>query len=178
MLLPGTAWWMRSKPAPARALIQAGVAVAVATDANPGTCNTESLPAAAAHACLDSGMTAEEALTARRKEVPEGAWITSMGGWIPHQWTERRHPTLAELGLECFAQNLECVVVMSIAKAADAFGGERRQRWIFHRSRQGSTDAPGQSAPGRRSDAVGRPALAGRLCQRGALARPCNGAGH
>ena len=55
---------MRSKPAPARALIQAGVAVAVATDANPGTCNTESLPAAAAHACLDSGMTAEEALTA------------------------------------------------------------------------------------------------------------------
>ena len=64
VLLPGTAWWMRSKPAPARALIEAGVAVAVATDANPGTCNTESLPAAAAHACLDSGMTAEEALTA------------------------------------------------------------------------------------------------------------------
>jgi predicted amidohydrolase YtcJ len=39
----------------------------------------------------------QEALTARRKDVPEGAWITSMGGWIPHQWTERRQPTLAEL---------------------------------------------------------------------------------
>jgi imidazolonepropionase len=64
VILPGTAWWMRSKPAPARAMIEAGVPVAVATDANPGTCNTESLPAAAAHACLDSGLTVEETLTA------------------------------------------------------------------------------------------------------------------
>jgi imidazolonepropionase len=64
VILPGTAWWMRSKPAPARAMIAAGVPVAVATDANPGTCNTESLPAVAAHACLDSGLTVEETLTA------------------------------------------------------------------------------------------------------------------
>ena len=64
VLLPGTAWWMRSNPAPARELIEAGVPVAVATDANPGTCNTESLPAVAAHACLDSGLTVEETLTA------------------------------------------------------------------------------------------------------------------
>ena len=64
VVLPGTAWWMRSKPAPARAMIAAGVPVAVATDANPGTCNTESLPAVAAHACLDSGLTVEETLTA------------------------------------------------------------------------------------------------------------------
>ena len=64
VILPGTAWWMRSNPAPARAMIAAGIPVAVATDANPGTCNTESLPAAAAHACLDSGLTVEETLTA------------------------------------------------------------------------------------------------------------------
>jgi len=63
VILPGTAWWIRSPPAPARALIEAGVPVAVASDANPGTCNTESLPAVAAHACLDSNLTAEEALT-------------------------------------------------------------------------------------------------------------------
>jgi imidazolonepropionase len=63
-ILPGTAWWMRSKPAPARALIEAGVPVAVATDSNPGTCRTESLPAVAAHACLDSGLSVEETLTA------------------------------------------------------------------------------------------------------------------
>src|SRR6516225_9463727 len=39
----------------------------------------------------------QEALAARRKSVPEGAWVTSMGGWHPNQWAEHRHPTLAEL---------------------------------------------------------------------------------
>lgn len=63
-LLPGTAWWLRSRRAPARELIAAEVPVAIATDANPGSCNTESLPAVAAHACLDMAMTVEETLTA------------------------------------------------------------------------------------------------------------------
>jgi imidazolonepropionase len=44
-------------------MIEAGVPVAVASDANPGTCYTESLAAVAAHACLDSELTAEETLT-------------------------------------------------------------------------------------------------------------------
>ena len=39
----------------------------------------------------------QEALAARRADVPEGEWITSMGGWHPNQWAEHRHPTLAEL---------------------------------------------------------------------------------
>ena len=39
----------------------------------------------------------QESLAARRKDVPQGAWITSMGGWHPNQWAEHRHPTLAEL---------------------------------------------------------------------------------
>jgi predicted amidohydrolase YtcJ len=39
----------------------------------------------------------QEALAARRRTVPEGQWITSMGGWHPNQWTEHRHPTLKEL---------------------------------------------------------------------------------
>ncbi len=63
VILPGTAWWMRSRRAPARALIEAGVPVAVASDANPGTCYTESLPAVAAHACLDFDLSVEETLT-------------------------------------------------------------------------------------------------------------------
>src|SRR5436309_9051739 len=28
----------------------------------------------------------QEALAARRRDVPEGQWITSMGGWHPNQW--------------------------------------------------------------------------------------------
>jgi imidazolonepropionase len=63
VILPGTAWWMRARRAPARAMIEAGVPVAIASDANPGTCYTESLAAVAAHACLDSGLTVEETLT-------------------------------------------------------------------------------------------------------------------
>jgi imidazolonepropionase len=63
VILPGTAWWMRSRRAPARALIEAGVPVAVASDSNPGTCFTESLASVAVHACLDSGLTVEETLT-------------------------------------------------------------------------------------------------------------------
>jgi imidazolonepropionase len=66
VILPGTAWWMGSRSrrvAPARALIEAGVPVAVASDANPGTCFTESLAAVAVHACLDSWLTVEETLT-------------------------------------------------------------------------------------------------------------------
>src|SRR2546423_11573348 len=39
----------------------------------------------------------QEALAARRKSVPDGQWITSMGGWHPNQWAEHRHPTLKEL---------------------------------------------------------------------------------
>jgi len=39
----------------------------------------------------------QEALAARRRSVPASQWITSMGGWHPNQWAERRHPTLKEL---------------------------------------------------------------------------------
>ncbi|MBZ5676086.1 MAG: amidohydrolase family protein [Acidobacteriia bacterium] len=52
------------------------------------------------HAILESTASireVQEALAARRKDVPAGAWITSMGGWHPNQWAEHRHPTLAEL---------------------------------------------------------------------------------
>jgi predicted amidohydrolase YtcJ len=40
-----------------------------------------------------------ELLAARRArgDVPEGAFITAMGGWHPNHWAERRLPTLAEL---------------------------------------------------------------------------------
>ncbi len=52
------------------------------------------------HTILENTTSIKEiqaALAARRKDVPEGQWITSMGGWHPNQWAERRHPTLAEL---------------------------------------------------------------------------------
>ena len=43
-LLPGTAFFLGVPCAPARRLIERGVAVALASDCNPGTCPTENLP--------------------------------------------------------------------------------------------------------------------------------------
>lgn len=64
-LLPGTSVFLRmNRYAPARALIEAGVAVAVATDCNPGSSFTESIPAVAFFAALGMGMSVEETLTA------------------------------------------------------------------------------------------------------------------
>jgi imidazolonepropionase len=82
VILPGTAWWMRSRRAPARALVGAGVPVAVATDSNPGTCLTESMPAVAAHACLDSDLSVEETLTAMTLNAAASLGLASETGTL------------------------------------------------------------------------------------------------
>jgi imidazolonepropionase len=64
VLLPGTSFFLRSPYAPARDLIGAGCAVAIATDCNPGSSPTESMPAILALACLGMGMEVTEAITA------------------------------------------------------------------------------------------------------------------
>ncbi len=63
-LLPGTAYSLMKTPAPARRLIDAGAAVALSTDCNPGSCYTESMPMIISLACLTMKMSPEEALNA------------------------------------------------------------------------------------------------------------------
>jgi imidazolonepropionase len=64
-LLPGTSFYLRKpKHAPARALLTAGAAVALATDFNPGSCYTMSMPLIATLACVLYGMTPAECLVA------------------------------------------------------------------------------------------------------------------
>jgi imidazolonepropionase len=65
VLLPGTPFGLAEDHyAPARKMIDAGVAVALATDLNPGTCYCESLPFIIALACRWMGMTPAEAIVA------------------------------------------------------------------------------------------------------------------
>lgn len=65
VLLPGTSFFlMKHTYAPARRLIEAGVPVAIATDCNPGSSHTESLPMVFVLAVFELGLTIEEALTA------------------------------------------------------------------------------------------------------------------
>jgi imidazolonepropionase len=64
-LLPNAAFYLKlGRFAPARALIDAGVAVALATDVNPGGGFSPSMPFAMALGCFAMGLTLEEALTA------------------------------------------------------------------------------------------------------------------
>jgi imidazolonepropionase len=64
VLLPGTAFSLKEPYARARVMIDSGCAVALATDFNPGSCFTESIPLMFALATLYMGMSTEEAVTA------------------------------------------------------------------------------------------------------------------
>lgn len=62
-LLPGTAFFLfLGRYAPARKMIQKGVSVALATDFNPGSCMTQSLPLITTIACTQMRMTPAECI--------------------------------------------------------------------------------------------------------------------
>ena len=63
-LLPGTAFSLKEKYAPARAIIDYGIAPAIATDCNPGSSYSESMPEIITLSVMQMGMTPEEALSA------------------------------------------------------------------------------------------------------------------
>lgn len=63
-LLPGVEFSTRSPYPNARALLDAGVSIALATDCNPGTCYTSSMPFVVALAVREMGMTPSEAVVA------------------------------------------------------------------------------------------------------------------
>ena len=65
VLLPGTSFFlMKRHYAPARRLIEAGVPVALATDCNPGSSYTESMPMVVTLAVFQLGLSIEESLVA------------------------------------------------------------------------------------------------------------------
>lgn len=63
-LLPLTAFALKEEFAPARKFIDAGCTVALATDLNPGSCFSGSMPLTIALACIYMKMSVEETLTA------------------------------------------------------------------------------------------------------------------
>jgi imidazolonepropionase len=63
-LLPGVSFFLNHGYAPARKLIDAGVPVALASDFNPGSCMSFSMPMMMTIACTHMRMNPEEALTA------------------------------------------------------------------------------------------------------------------
>ena len=63
-LLPLTAFALKEPYAPARKMIDGGCAVALATDLNPGSCFSGSIPLTIALACIYMNMDIEEVITA------------------------------------------------------------------------------------------------------------------
>lgn len=63
-MLPCTAFSLKAEYAPARKMIDRGCAVALASDLNPGSCFSSSIPLIFALATIYMGMTIEEAITA------------------------------------------------------------------------------------------------------------------
>lgn len=64
ILLPATAYSLRKEYAPARKMVERGLPVALATDCNPGSCYTESMPFVFGLSVLEMRLSAPEALVA------------------------------------------------------------------------------------------------------------------
>ena len=77
-LLPGTALFLGKPFPPGRRLLDAGAAVAIATDFNPGSCFCESMPLMINLAVCQCGFTIEEAVTAA---TVNGAAALGMGDY-------------------------------------------------------------------------------------------------
>jgi imidazolonepropionase len=83
VLLPTSTLSMRARPPDVRALIDAGAAVAIATDCNPGTSAVLSMPEAIGVACALYGLAPLEAVAA---STANAAWVLGLAD---------RHGTLA-----------------------------------------------------------------------------------
>ncbi len=81
-LLPGVSFFLNHGYAPARKLIDAGVAVAIATDFNPGSCMSYSMPLMMTIACTQMKMAPEEALVASTLNAAAALNISSSIGSI------------------------------------------------------------------------------------------------
>lgn len=64
ILLPGTSFNLMSHYAPAKEMLAAGVAIALSTDYNPGSCPTENIQLIMALGCLKLGLSPAQALAA------------------------------------------------------------------------------------------------------------------
>jgi imidazolonepropionase len=63
-VLPGVSFFLKEGYAPARKIIDAGLPLAIATDFNPGSSMSYSMPLMLTIACTQMGLTPEEAITA------------------------------------------------------------------------------------------------------------------
>ncbi len=79
-LLPGTAYTLRLPYAPARAMIDRGMVVALATDCNPGSCFCENMQQIMSLACMNMRMSIEESIVASTLHGAAALGLASVTG--------------------------------------------------------------------------------------------------
>lgn len=88
-LLPLTAFSLKEPFAPARKLIDGGAAVALASDFNPGSCYSASIPLMFSLACIYMGMTVAETITALTLNGAAALGVAHETGSIePGKWAD------------------------------------------------------------------------------------------
>lgn len=81
-LLPGVSFFLNHGYAPARRLIDGGVAVAIASDFNPGSCMSYSMPLMMTIACTQMRMSPEEAIAASTINAAAALGVSDKTGSI------------------------------------------------------------------------------------------------
>jgi imidazolonepropionase len=121
-LLPTTALYLRlGRYAPARLLIESGVAVALATDANPGGGLSPSMPFVMTLGCFGMGLTFEEALVA--------STLTAA-----HSLDRARDVGSLEVGKQCDAVIVNGPAVELLRVGADAIRSVIKRGTVAHGS--------------------------------------------
>jgi len=88
-LLPGTAFFLGLPYAPARAFLETGVRVALATDFNPGSSYTPNMQLMITLACTQMRMTVEEAIQAATLNGAYALGLQSqVGALTPDRWCD------------------------------------------------------------------------------------------
>ena len=95
-LLPGVEFSTRSPYPDARRLLDAGVPLALATDCNPGTCSSSSMPLMIALAVREMGLTPAEALSRRPRARRGRCAATDVGVLAPGPPRRPRGPRRPE----------------------------------------------------------------------------------
>ncbi len=113
VLLPGVSFSLQLPQARGSDLWDAGVTVALATDCNPGTSNIETMPFVMALACMEMGLTPEQAMWSATKGGALALGLHDRGAVVPGMLGDLAilaHPTYLHLAYRPDAQPVTGVV--------------------------------------------------------------------
>jgi imidazolonepropionase len=117
VLLPGVSFSLRVAQARGRDLWDAGVTVALGTDCNPGTSNIETMPFVVALACLEMGLSPEQAVWSATRGGALALGLEDRGRLVPGALGDLAilaHPSYVHLAYRPDAAPVAGVVIRGV----------------------------------------------------------------